>query len=65
MVEPATQDEDMSIFSSNLIDLTTPDLLGDEHYTLEHTMGYELTDELTVNDMAQMIPSTRRSSTST
>ena len=52
VVEPATQDDDGSIFSSNLVDLTTPDLLDYEHYTLEQTIGHEVTDELAVDDMA-------------
>ena len=46
----------MSVSSSNLVDLMTPDPLDYEHSILEQTMRNESTNELTVYDMTWAIP---------
>ena len=55
-VELATQIDNLSISPYNLVDLTTPYPLDDEHSMLEHTMENGSIVQLMMDDMTHAVP---------
>ena len=56
-VELATHNDDSSMSSPDLVDLTKPNPLDDEHLMLMHTTENRSIDELTMNDTPHFAPS--------